>query len=97
MTKKIKMGGSLAKCTTDLTGTDYAVATGKDTKAYKWYGMHVLSATCAADTDKTTFTPKLNIYGLIVLIMVVLMMCYLGYKMMGSKSDPNSMYGAGSV
>lgn len=77
--------GNVSTC----SGTPNADAKGtsKDTKAYQWYGLHVLSAKCKGSDGTPYFDKELNIYGLIVVGLVALIVLWLVMKMMHKKPD----------
>jgi hypothetical protein len=77
--------GSVSTC--PATPSAVASGTSSDTKAYKWYGLHVLSAKCKGSDGTPYFEAKLNIYGLIVMGFVALVILWLVMKMMHKKSD----------
>lgn len=54
--------------------------------AYKWYGLHVLSANCS-DGDTVYYSKELNIAGFIALGMFVLAVLFVVVKMMHKKSE----------
>lgn len=54
--------------------------------AYKWYGLHVLSANCSVG-DTVYYTKELNIAGFIALGMFVLAVLFIVMKMMHKKSE----------
>jgi hypothetical protein len=64
-------------------------AQGKDsnTKAYRWWGLHVLSAKCKDSSNIVYFDKEINIYGIIVLALLVLMVLWIVMKMMHKKPE----------
>jgi hypothetical protein len=65
-----------------------AVANSKDTKAYQWWGLHVLSAKCKdKDNGVIYFDKEINIFGIVVLALVMLIVLWIIMKMMHQKPD----------
>jgi len=60
-------------------------------KAYKWYGIHILTAKCKSD-DTVYYEKQINIMGLIVVGMVSLLVLFLIFKMMHHSSAMNQGY-----
>ena len=82
------MGNIKSDCGKD---TIEAKGTSNDTKAYQWYGLHVLSAKCQPAGGPVQFGKELNIYGIIVASLAALIVLWIVFKMM-KRSDGGSSY-----
>jgi hypothetical protein len=64
-------------------------AKGKDnnTKAYRWWGLHVLTAKCKDSSGIVYFDKELNIFGIIVMTLMLLIVLWMIMKIMHRKHD----------
>jgi len=84
--------GNVSNCSTTPPSSYEAKAKDKDTKAYQWYGLHVLSAKCKGTDGMIYFDKEINILGIVVLVLIVLIVLWIVMKMM-HKKQPDALEG----
>jgi len=75
--------GNVKSCANPASDPNVVAIGKKDTKAYQWWGMKVLSASCQSP-DGPGFVAELNICGIIAVALVALIVLGLIWKMMSA-------------
>lgn len=80
--------GSVPSCDSK-TGPSDAEAKSVNPKstAFRWYGLHVLSAKCSDENGNIYYTKEINIAGIVAVSLFALMVLFLVFKMMHKKQE----------
>lgn len=78
--------GGLQSCDTQPKEAEAVSTTANKPTAFRWWGLHVLSADCQkSGKGEVYYTKQLNIFGIITISLVLLIVLWLVMKMMHKK------------